>query len=618
MDGGLTASPASVLAPDPHAEAVARIREEGLTRSQVMDTLDYLTNVIGPRLTSSPQLHRANLWAKQRLTEWGLSNAHLHAWGPFGRGWSLESFSMQVTSPDTIILNGYPRAWSPGFDEPLTAEIVHLTAASEAELEAFEGKLEGKIVLIGDIRQVDARFEPLATRLSDAELQRLAAATGNRPRGGVTNPAAPAATPATQPTPAPEPPLPGQARADTPGERAAAFADTPAGAALRAVGRALARGEESPATRPAATRPAPPANAARLAQRKLNFAHEQGARLIVTPSTRGDGGTLFVQAAAVVNSDPDARSRPWLEGAVVPPQVMLAVEDFNRLARMLRRGIPLTARVDFRVRFHEETTNHNVIAEIPGTDLADELVMVGAHIDSWHASTGTTDNAVGVAATMEAVRILKAAGLQPRRTIRIGLWSGEEQGLLGSRAYVSDHFARLEGPANGPRRLITQPDYDRLSVYFNLDNGTGRIRGIYAQGNADAAEHFRQWLLPLHDLAATTVTLSNTGSTDHASFDAVGLPGFQFIQDPVEYFTRTWHSNQDNYDRAQADDLKQAAVVMATFLYRAAMADERLPRKPLPTNVTVVPPGESTPPAEPPMTPQATSAAPLEPAPATP
>lgn len=573
------------------ADALARIREEGLQRSQVMNTLDYLTNIIGPRLTSSPQLHRANLWAKQQLTEWGLSNAHLHAWGPFGRGWTLESFSMQVTEPDTIILNGYPRAWSPGFDEPWSGEIVHLTASNEAELDAFRGRLHGKIVLIGDVRRVDARFEPLATRLTDAELERLAGATGDRARGGVANPSLSATTQPT--TTSPETPLPGQARADTPGERAAAFADTPAGRALRAAGQAAARAADatSPATAPAATRPAAAsaAGAARFAQRKLNFAHAEGARLIVTPSTRGDGGTLFVQSAAVVNTDPDARSRPWLDGAIVPPQVMLAVEDFNRLARMLQRGVSLTAKVDLRVRFHDDhVTNHNVIADIPGTDLAHELVMVGAHIDSWHSSTGTTDNAVGVAAAMEAVRILQAAGVRPRRTIRIGLWSGEEQGLLGSRAYVGDHFARIEGPANGSRRLIKKPAYDHLSVYFNLDNGTGRIRGIYAQGNRRAAEVFRAWLQPLHDLAATTVTLSNTGSTDHASFDAVGLPGFQFIQDPVEYFTRTWHSNQDNFDRAQADDLKQAATVMASFLYRAAMTDDKLPRKPLPANVTVV------------------------------
>jgi Zn-dependent M28 family amino/carboxypeptidase len=245
---------------------------------------------------------------------------------------------------------------------------------------------------------------------------------------------------------------------------------------------------------------------------------------------------------------------------------------------------------------------YNTVAEIPGNDKKDEIVMLGGHMDSWHGGTGATDNAAGVAVAMEAVRILKVLGVKPRRTIRIALWSGEEQGLLGSRAYVAAHFgepqpprgqrgqqgqqgqapdyARMFGPV-GP--IVTKPDHAKFSAYFNLDNGTGKIRGVYMQGNEAVRPIFRAWLAPFRDLGASTLTIHNTGGTDHLSFDRVGLPGFQFIQDPIEYDTRTHHSNMDVYDRIQADDLKQAAVIMAAFVYNAAMRDEKLPRKPMPS-----------------------------------
>jgi Zn-dependent M28 family amino/carboxypeptidase len=234
---------------------------------------------------------------------------------------------------------------------------------------------------------------------------------------------------------------------------------------------------------------------------------------------------------------------------------------------------------------------YNTIAEIPGSDKADEIVMIGGHMDSWHTGTGATDNGAGVAAAMEAVRIIQALGLKPRRTIRIGLWSGEEQGLFGSEAYVARHFGKPSGETSNDsflrlvqggsaKQIARGPEYDKLSAYYNLDNGTGKIRGVYLQGNEAVRPIFRQWLQPFRDLGASTLTASNTGGTDHLSFDAIGLPGFQFIQDEIEYDTRTHHSNQDVFDRIQGDDLKQAATIMAAFVYNTAMRDEKLPRKP--------------------------------------
>ena len=305
----------------------------------------------------------------------------------------------------------------------------------------------------------------------------------------------------------------------------------------------------------------------------------------------------------------------------MPSQICVAVEDYNRLVRMIQQGEDLKMAVDLQVEYTPVENANNTIAEIAGTDLKDEIVMVGGHLDSWHAGTGATDNGAGVAVAMEAVRILKAVGVKPRRTIRIGLWTGEEQGLLGSRAYVTQHFGTpargfdartIDGrpdssatesksadskPADAKptgakpsdtkasdekptdAKPVRLPEHDKLSVYFNLDNGTGRIRGIFTQGNEAAVPLFRKWLTPFHDLGADTVSLANTGSTDHVSFEAVTLPGFEFMQDPIEYMSRSHHSNEDVFDRVPEDDLKQAAVIMAAFAYDAAMMDQRFPRK---------------------------------------
>jgi carboxypeptidase Q len=579
--------------PDP----VERIKEEGLKRSQVMATLSYLTDVIGPRLTGSPNLKRANEWTCQTLNKWGLANAHLEAWGPFGRGWTLKRFSAQVIEPQCIPLIAFPKAWSPSTDGTIVAPVVYCDAKNEADLARFKGKLKGAIVLTGPPREVDARFEPLATRRTDKNLLDLADAgepTPFRPgmageargrnqsgRQGGAPGAGPNARPAGNPPAAPVAGAP-PASQQPPGRRGRFF---------------------SPEMRAQME----------LARVKTKFLADEGAALLVDCSTQGEGGTLFVASAAVPGAagfpmpgqQPAARRiSAWDKDAPkFPPQIVVAKEHYNRLVRMIEQGEKLKMVVDLSVQFHDDDPMaYNTIAEIPGTDLKDELVMLGGHIDSWHSGTGATDNAAGVSVAMEAVRILKALDLKPRRTIRIGLWSGEEEGLLGSRAYVSQHFgksydamaamlgtpdtsaAKKEGTDGKPASEKPKPEFAKFSAYFNLDNGTGKIRGVYLQGNEAVRPIFRKWLQPLRDMGASTLSLSNTGGTDHQSFDGIGLPGFQFIQDEIHYSTRTHHSNQDVYDHILADDMKQAAVIMASFVYNAATMDEKLPRKPAPAS----------------------------------
>ncbi|MBA2501542.1 MAG: M20/M25/M40 family metallo-hydrolase [Pyrinomonadaceae bacterium] len=513
-------------------DAIARIKDEGLSRSQVMQTLQYLTDVTGPRLTASPGMKRANLWTRDKLTEWGLQNSRLEAWGPFGRGWTLQRFAAQVTAPQNIPLIAYPKAWSPGTNGVLTGDVIYLDAKDESELQVFKGKLRGAIVLVGNPRELKARFEPLGSRLTEKELLQLA-------------------------------------DAPDPAQRAAVRRPTP---------EQLAQLQA----------------AQKFSAARLQFLTDEGASVLVEQSRAGDGGTLFVQSASVAqpfDTPREKRINAWDKNAKSVPQIVVASEHYNRTVRMLQAGERLRMTIDLAVQFHDEDLmGYNTIAEIPGTDLKDEVVMLGGHMDSWHAGTGATDNAAGVAVCMEAVRILKALNLQPRRTIRVALWSGEEQGLFGSRAYVAEHFgAFTTNPTTAPgttaqSTLQKKPDYEKLSAYYNLDNGTGRIRGVYLQGNEAVRPLFRQWLAPFREMGAQTLTISNTGGTDHLSFDAIGLPGFQFIQDEIEYDTRTHHSNMDVFDRVQADDMKQASVIMAAFIYNTAMLSERLPRKPQRTN----------------------------------
>ncbi len=513
-------------------EMMKKIREEGMERSQVMDTLSWLTDVIGPRLTGSPQMKRANEWTKSRMAEWGLQNAHLESWGPFGRGWSLQKYSANVIEPVAFPLIGYPKAWTPGTNGPVVGDVIYADIRTEADFEKYRGKLKGAIVLTMAMREVKAQFKPQGERLTDEQLLNMANA-GESPAGR---------------------------RAGGP----------PNEEQMRAMRQQM-----------------------EIGNKRAAFIRDEGAAVLVDYSRIGDGGTLFVSSGG-----PRDKNAPQ-----ALPSLTLTVEHYGRIIRMLEKGQKVRMEVDIKAAFHDEDLmGYNTIAEIPGTDLKDEVVMLGGHLDSWHSGTGATDNAAGCAVAMEAVRILMKLGVQPRRTIRVALWSGEEQGLLGSRAYATQHFAERQVTAeqraeqqrdpiagmramNNPSTpLLLKPEHDKFSVYFNLDNGTGKIRGVYLQGNEAARAVFRAWLEPFRDLGAATLTISNTGGTDHLAFDGVGLPGFQFIQDPVEYDTRTHHSNMDVYERMQADDMKQASTIMAAFVYNAAMRDEKFPRKPLPPN----------------------------------
>lgn len=304
-----------------------------------------------------------------------------------------------------------------------------------------------------------------------------------------------------------------------------------------------------------------------LNRQRTEFLRSEGIAGVLTPGTgRNDYGSVLVGSGGSRDAE-----------AMAPTTIALAAEHYNRIARILDKGIPVLVEIEAVNRFHDETRNSfNIIAEIPGADprLKDELVMLGAHFDSWHAGTGATDNAAGSAVMLEAMRILKASGVRLRRTVRLALWTGEEQGLLGSRAYVREHFGTRDSAG-----LRTKPAYERFSAYFNMDNGTGAFRGVYLQGNEAVRPVFEQWMMPLRDLGMRVTTIRNTGGTDHLAFDGIGLPGFQFIQDPVEYSTRTHHTNQDVYDRLQEADLKTNAVIAATFAYLAANRAEKLPRK---------------------------------------
>jgi hypothetical protein len=536
-----------VAAPDLN-DPIVRIKDEGMNRSQVMETLSYLSDVIGPRLTASPGMKRANNWTRDTLEKWGMQNAHLEAWGPFGRGWSLKRFSAQVVDPLTIPLIAYPKAWSPATKGRITGDVVYLDAKNDADLEKYKGKLKGAIVLTQAPRELKARFAPLGTRQDEKTLLALADA-----------------------------PAPGGGRGFGGGGGGGGFRMTQE---QRAVVNFNAR--------------------------KLLFAQEEGAAVLADASRAGDGGTIFVQQATVPAIIPDvqpATPAPRVNAydKTAPkllPQIVLANEHYNRIVRMLQAGEKVKMEVNIGVEWQDaDPMGYNTVAEIPGSDptLKDEVVMLGGHMDSWHAGTGATDNGAGVAVAMEAMRIIQTLGLKPKRTIRIGLWTGEEEGLLGSAAYVAKHFGKLE-PGNpgvvppgtpnsqpaAPPKLTTLPEYEKFDAYFNLDNGTGKIRGVYLQGNEAVRPLFRQWLTPFRDLGAQTLSISNTGGTDHLSFDRIGLPGFQFIQDEIEYDTRTHHSNMDVFDRVQADDMKQAATIMAAFVYQTANRDEKIPRKPAP------------------------------------
>jgi hypothetical protein len=498
-------------------EMISRIRYEGFRNSKVMELASGLIDGVGPRLTGSPNLKRANEWTRDQLASFGLANAHLESWGPFGRGWSNEYVNARMTSPDVAPLIAYAKAWTPGTNGAVKGKCVRVKIEDKKDFDKYRGKLAGMIVIFGPDVEVKTITQPMFERLGDKELADI-----------------------------------GQYQ--IPSEK----------------------------------------QAFRFRQylKRMQFIKELnkflGDEKVVAMVDHGygafGGGTVFVQSGG-----------SWKTGETsTVPAVTVALEQWDRIARLLEQKKDVELELNVANTFYDnDFLQYNTVAEIPGADKRDELVMVGAHLDSWHAGTGATDNGAGTVVMMEAMRILKALDAKPRRTIRIGLWTGEEQGLLGSQNYVQQHFGSrppmddpdVKGMPTLLRReagpVTVKPEQAKVSAYFNVDNGGGKLRGVYLQENQAVAPIFDAWMGPFKDLGMNTLTMRNTGGTDHQSFDAVGIPGFQFIQDPLDYETRTHHSNMDVYDRLQADDLKQAAVIVASFAYEAAMRDQILPRKPI-------------------------------------
>ncbi len=515
--------------------AYQRIRDEGLNHSHVMDFASALMDGIGPRLTGSPNLKKANEWTRDTLTKIGLENAHLDDWGEFGMGWQQLNTWARMVTPDTAILIVQATPWSPSTSGPVTGDVVFVSIQSEKDVDQYKGKLAGKIVLFGAMREVPPLDKALFERSSDKDLADLAEFPVTAAGGGLS--------PDMQ-------------------KRLQAYVE---------------RGK--------------------LIDKIAQFFADEKVAAVIEPSRDaknggGSGGTLFDDNGATLGRTPYLA-----EKRVKTPVVVAAIESYGRLYRLTQAHAPVTVELNVETKFTgEHEHGFDTIAEIPGSDpaLKDQIVMVGGHLDSWIAGTGATDNGAGTVVAMEVVRILKALDLKPRRTIRIALWTGEEQGLFGSKGYAKEHFGsaplstapdqvvlpEFMRRAGGP--LEVKPEQKLISGYFNIDNGSGKIRGIYTQGNSAMMPIFEQWMAPLKDLGVTTITNRNTGGTDHLSFDAVGIPGFQFIQDDLDYETRTHHSNDDTYERLQPADLKQIATVEAIFVYNAAQRDQMLPRKPFP------------------------------------
>jgi hypothetical protein len=488
----------------------------------VMETMYNLTDRYGPRLTNSPQFRAAGDWAVSQLAKWGLSNVHLEPWTTAGgRGgpipsWEIKHYSGAMVEPTYMPIIGYPQAWSGSTNGVATAEAVIAQNSTEEEMKKWHGKLQGKFVLIA----------PVTAGATSAALE----------------------------LPFPTTPL---ARRYNDQELAELVPDIiPGGAAGRGGRGGL----------PSAMANLTPEERQAFQEKQANYWRDEGALGTITASARGESGIVFASNGSPRSGDPTKNI----------PAVAITAENYNRIVRLLEHQVPVKLSFDIKTEFDTAKTEaFNVIAEIPGATKPNELVMVGGHFDSWHMGTGATDNGAGAALAMEVMRLLKSTNLKMDRTVRMGLWGGEEQGLLGSRAYVTAHFADTA-------TMKTTPEHDGFAGYFNIDNGTGRIRGIYLQGNEMARPIFEQWFAALKDITPGVITVRNTGGTDHQSFDAVGLPGFQFIQDEMDYDTRTHHSNMDVYERIQQQDMEQMAVIEAVFVYNAATRAEKLPRKDLP------------------------------------
>ncbi|MBZ5610571.1 MAG: M20/M25/M40 family metallo-hydrolase [Acidobacteriia bacterium] len=525
------------FAADPVDLAVVnRIKAEAFERSKVMEQLENLTDRYGPRLTASAEFKEAADWALKRLQEYGLENAHLEKWGPFGRSWSLEKFALEMTQPRYSLLAAAPLAWSastngPASGEPIFAPLASSQTPAKAEsdldqyIQKYKGKLRGKVVLISEpVRNIaDSESRPDLRRYTDAELKELAIAPPPVPKMTID--------PGNLVVPE-----------DLDG-RIAFYASIPP-----SIQDELRRRRDE------------------VAMKRTQFLVDEGVLAVIQDDRRARDGIDFAESAGSYDS-----KKP-----LSPPTFVVTSEHYNRIVRLLQNKTKVEIQANLKARISDNAVDaYNLVAEIPGGAKKDEVIMVGAHFDSWHSGTGATDNGAGSAVMMEVMRILKALNLKMDRTVRIALWSGEEQGLLGSKAYVQEHFG-------DPKTMKLTAAQAKLSGYFNLDNGSGKIRGVYLQDNDAMRPLFENWLEPFRDLGVSTITIRNTSGTDHLSFDAVGLPGFQFIQDPLDYSSVTHHSSMDVYDHAVAGDLMQAAAVIASVVYDAATRPEMLPRKPLP------------------------------------
>jgi hypothetical protein len=500
-------------------ETLSRIRYEAFRHSEVMASLSELTDGIGPRLTNSPNQRRAAEWAAAKMKAYGLQNVHLEPWGQFGKGWSYQVSHVRMIAPDTAELIALPKAWTVGTNGAIRAKAIHTDIKTKADFDKYRGKLAGMVVLNGQMRKLEPNNEPKSTRYSNGDLEKLSSY-------------------------------------QVPGER--------------------------------------PDDRRQGAMRRMQFtrdlneflAQEKAAALIEPSRAPFDGGTIGVQGNGSGYKDGEPLGVPSL---------VMAVEHYGRVTRLVDRDVPVELEIDSQTQFTDNNGDlqaYNVVGEMPGTDLKDQIVMVGGHLDSWHSGTGATDNAAGCSVMLEAMRVFQKLGLKPRRTIRIALWTGEEQGLLGSRGYVRNHLAVMpvsDTPKELPEFMRRQsgplqlkPEHGKVSIYFNVDSGTGKIRGISMQENLALEPILAEWMTPFKDLGMSTLTMNNQGGSDFLSFDAVGVPGLDFLQDEIEYDTRTHHSNMDTYERIQRDDMLQAAAIVAGFTWQAAERDQMMPRKPLP------------------------------------
>ena len=550
LAGLLVATPA-IAQEKVDVAAIERIKAEEMNNSQVMDIMSWLSDVYGPRLTWSPNTVRAADWAMGQMKSWGLSNVHLENWNtPAGLGWENLKFSMNATAPQSFIVQAVPQAWSVSTKGTVSGSALMIRAGCSDEMRAqYAGKLKDAFIMVSPpLSKPVSAFAGTASRYNDSTLAAMAAAqpAPQGGRGGAGGGRGGAATPAPSAT------------------CAAQFARDSVAAAA-AGGRGGFGGARTLSVADTAS---------------LRWLSQQGVAAIMLADASHVGGDIGTNNGA---------SR--VSGVAQIPTVHVSQESYGRIARMLDKNVPVKIDLDMQNKFYpENSSSFNIIGEIPGTDpaLKDEVVMIGAHFDSWHSGTGATDNGAGSGTMMEAMRLIKKLGLNPRRTIRIALWTGEEQGLMGSRAYVAKHYGTVD--TIGFHALDEQK---KLAAYFNVDNGSGKIRGIYLQGIEAERPIFDAWMGPFKDMGMKTATISNTGGTDHLSYIGVGLPGFQFIQDPLDYGNVTHHTNQDVYERLQPDDMKFNSAVVAAFAWQAAQRDQKLPRPPepaaLPSRRTLVP-----------------------------